>query len=62
MEEFTILTGESWSVMADSPDEALAKFFVSQGYEEESDYENLGYKFDNLDNDVTYSETLTEVL
>jgi hypothetical protein len=62
MEEFTILTGESWSVMADSPDEALAKFFVSQGYEEESEYEGLGYKFDNLDDEVSYSETLTEVL
>jgi hypothetical protein len=62
MEEFTILTGESYSVMANSPDEAMAKFFVSQGYEQESDYEGLGYDFSNLDEHVDYAETLTEVI
>lgn len=60
--EFTILTGESYSVMATSEDEALAKFFVQQGYEDESEYEGQGYDFSTIDEDVEYSETLTEVI
>jgi hypothetical protein len=60
--EYTILTGESYSVMATNEGEALAKFFVQQGYEEESEYEGEGYDFSTLDEDVEYSETLTEVI
>lgn len=47
--------------MATSQDEALAKFFVLQGYETEDEYEGQGYDFSSED-DVSFSETLTEVL
>ena len=59
--EFTILTGESYSVMATSEDEAYAKFFVLQGYEDEEDYKDSGFDFSNPD-DVEYNETLTEII
>lgn len=59
--EFTILTGESYSVMATSEDEAFAKFFVLQGYENESAYEGQGFDFSN-EEDVSYNETLTEII
>ncbi len=60
-QHYTILTGESYSVMATSEDEALAKFFVLQGYETEDEYEGQGYDFSNED-DVSFSETLTEII
>lgn len=60
-QHYTVLTGESYSVMATSQDEALAKFFVLQGYETEDEYEGQGYDFSSED-DVSFSETLTEVL
>jgi len=60
-QEFTILSGESWSVMATSEDEALAKFFVMNGHEDEAEYKDYGYDFSNSD-DVSYNETLTEVI
>jgi hypothetical protein len=59
--EFTILTGESYSVMATSEDEAYAKFFVLQGYTDESEYEGQGFDFSN-EEDVSYNETLTEII
>ena len=59
--EFTILTGESYSVMATSEDEAYAKFFVLQGFEDESDYEGQGFDFSEPE-DVSYNETLTEII
>ena len=59
--EYTILTGESYSVMATSEDEAMAKFFVLQGYENEEDYKDSGFDFSNPD-DVSYNETLTEII
>ena len=59
--EYTILTGESYSVMATSEDEAMAKFFVLQGYEDEEDYKDSGFDFSNPD-DVSYNETLTEII
>jgi hypothetical protein len=59
--EFTILTGESYTVMATSEDEAYAKFFVLQGYEDEEDYKDSGFDFSNPD-DVEYNETLTEII
>jgi hypothetical protein len=58
---YTILTGESYSVMATSEDEAYAKFFVLQGYEDEEDYADKGFDFSNPD-DVEYNETLTEII
>jgi hypothetical protein len=60
-QEYTILTGESYSVMATSEDEAMAKFFVLQGYEDEEDYKDSGFDFSNPD-DVEYNETLTEII
>jgi hypothetical protein len=59
--EYTILTGESYSVMATSEDEAMAKFFVHLGFSDEEDYKDSGFDFSD-ENDVEYSETLTEVL
>ena len=60
-QHYTILTGESYSVMATSEDEAMAKFFVLQGYEDEEDYKDSGFDFSNPD-DVEYNETLTEII
>lgn len=60
--EYTILTGESYSVMATSEDEALAKFFVQQGYENESEYDGQDFDFSTIDQDVSYNETLTEII
>jgi hypothetical protein len=60
--EYTILTGESYSVMATSEDEAYAKFFVQQGYENESEYEGQDFDFSTIDEDVSYNETLTEII
>jgi hypothetical protein len=60
-QHYTILTGESYSVMATSEDEAMAKFFVLQGYEDEEDYKDSGFDFSNPD-DVSYNETLTEII
>jgi hypothetical protein len=60
-QEYTILTGESYSVMATSEDEAMAKFFVLQGYEDEEDYKDSGFDFSNPD-DVSFNETLTEII
>jgi hypothetical protein len=60
-QHYTILTGESYSVMATSEDEAFAKFFVLQGFEDEADYEGKGFDFSNP-SDVEYNETLTEII
>jgi hypothetical protein len=60
-QHYTILTGESYSVMATSEDEAFAKFFVLQGFEDEADYEGKGFDFSNP-GDVEYNETLTEII
>lgn len=60
--EFTVLTGTSFTVVAASAEEALAKFYVSQGYEDPEDYNGLGYDFTTVDEDVTESEVLTEVI
>jgi hypothetical protein len=58
---YTILTGESYDVMATSEEEAYAKFFVLQGYEDEEDYADKGFDFSNP-KDVEYNETLTEII
>jgi hypothetical protein len=59
---YTVLTGESFTVYANSPEEALAKFYVSQGHVDESDYDGEGFDFSDLDNDVEESETATEII
>jgi hypothetical protein len=59
---YTVLTGESFTVYANSPEEALAKFYVSQGHVDESDYDGEGFDFSDLDNDVEESETTTEII
>lgn len=59
---FTVLSGESYTVEAKSEDEALAKFYVAGGHVDEDEYEGEGFDFSNLDVDVEYSETLTEVI
>lgn len=62
MAVYTVLSGDSWTVEAKSEDEALAKFFVSQGHMDESEYEEEDFDFSKLDEDVEYSEALTEVM
>lgn len=59
---YTVLTGESFTVYANSPEEALAKFYVSQGHVDESDYDGEDFDFSDLDNDVEESETATEII
>jgi hypothetical protein len=61
-EIYTVLTGESFTVYATSPTEAMAKFYVSQGHVDESDYDGDGYDFSNLDEDVEECETMTEII
>lgn len=52
-----ITTGESFFVRANSEDEALAKFYVSQGHEDESEYPE--FDFSTLDDDVEEGEADT---
>jgi hypothetical protein len=59
---YTILTGESYEVEATSEGEALAKFFVAYGHASAEDYEGEGYDLENAEDDVSESETLTEVI
>ena len=59
---FTVLSGESFTVFATSADEALAKYYVSQGHVDENGYDGEPFDFTDLDNDVQESETLTEVI
>ena len=56
---FRIVSGEAFEVRASSEEEALAKFYVAQGFEDTDEYEGLGYSFDSLDDDVSYLETDT---
>ncbi len=59
---YTVLSGESFTVYANSPEEALAKFYVSQGHVDGSDYDGESFDFSDLDNDVEESETMTEII
>jgi len=61
MGRYKIVSGEAFEVHAKNQEEALAKFYVSQGYEDDTEYEGLGYSFDTLDDDVEYLETDTIV-
>lgn len=62
MNEYTVLSGESYTVQANSEDEALAKFYVAYGHADESEYEGQGYDFSTVNDDVMEAETLTEVI
>ena len=44
-----IVSGESFFVRADSEDEALALFFVSQGHMEKADYPEFDIRSEELD-------------
>jgi hypothetical protein len=59
---YTVLSGESFTVYANSPEEALAKFHVSQGHIDGADYARESFDFSDLDNDVEQSETMTEII
>jgi len=59
---YTVLSGESYSVEATSEEEALAKFFIAYGHASAEDYEGEGYDLENVEDDVSESETLTEVI
>lgn len=59
---YTILSGESYEVMATSGEEALAKFFVAYGHTSAEDYEGEGFDLENAEDDVSESETLTEII
>ena len=59
---YQVLTGEIFEVHAENADEALAKFFVSQGYADSDEYPQTGFDFTNLEEDVEYLETDTRVV
>ncbi len=62
MSTYRILSGEAYEVTANSEEEALAKFFVALGHEDEEDYEGYKYDFSNLDKDVEYAEVDTVIV
>jgi len=55
---WTILTGESYDVRANSEDEALAIFHVSQGHMDIEDYPEFTITQEDLDS-VEYTEANT---
>jgi hypothetical protein len=57
---YFINSGESYSVQADSEDEALAIFHVSQGHEDEDYYPEFDITEEKLDT-VEYQEANTVV-
>lgn len=59
---YTVLSGESFTVYASSPEEALAKYHVANGHADASEYDGEGFDFAHLDEDVEEAETLTEVI
>lgn len=58
---FSVMSGEVFEVTATSPEEALAKFYVAQGYEELSEYDDYGYDFTTVNDDVEFVEVDTVV-
>ena len=63
MAKFEVFTGEVFQVEANSEDEALAKFYVSQGYRVAEDYSEAEQaSFTNLDEDVSFLEVDTRVI
>lgn len=59
MSLFRIVSGEAFEVRAKSEEEALAKFYVAQGFEDADEYEGLGYTFE--EEDVVFLDTDTVV-
>lgn len=57
--KYRILSGEAFSVTARSEEEALAKFYVANGHMDEDEYEEKGFDFSNLDDDVEFLEVDT---
>ena len=62
MSTYRILSGEAYEVTANTEEEALAKFYVALGHEDEEDYEDYKYDFSDLDNDVQYVEVDTVIV
>lgn len=63
MAKYEVFSGEVFEVEANSEEEALAKFYVSQGYRAEEDYSEAEQaSFTNLDEDVTFMEVDTRVI
>lgn len=56
MATYEIVSGESFIVRADSEDEALAKFYVSQGYMDAEDYPE--FKFDSVEVEAGETQTV----
>ncbi len=62
MKEYTVMSGETYTVQANSEDEALAKFYVAYGHADESEYEGEGYDFSTVNEDVAEGEAVSEVI
>jgi hypothetical protein len=60
MASYFIVSGESYEVQADSEDEALAIFHVSQGHMDKDDYPEFDITEEKLDT-VEYREADTTV-
>ena len=59
LKTYSVFSGDRYDVVATSPAEAIAKYAVAYGYQGESDFEDLGFDFSNLDGDVTEGEADT---
>ena len=55
---WSITTGESYDVRANSEDEAMAIFFVAQGYSNAEDYPEFNITQEDIDS-VEYTEANT---
>jgi hypothetical protein len=55
---WSITTGESYDVRANSEDEAMAIFFVAQGYADKDDYPDFHITDEDIDS-VQYTEANT---
>ena len=63
MKYYTVLSGESYFVLADSEEEAISKFFWAEGHIEDKDAIRDGYDISTWKHeDVQENETRTEVV
>ena len=63
MAKYEVFSGEVFEVEASSEEEALAKFYVAQGWRVPEDYSEAEQaSFTNLDEDVTFMEVDTRVI
>jgi tRNA isopentenyl-2-thiomethyl-A-37 hydroxylase MiaE len=58
---YRVMSGEVFAVIAGSEDEAIAKYYVSQGHEDASVYTDYNYDLTNLGVDVSFLEIDTTV-